>query len=634
MNILLNTCIRIFNQTQDIFPNDENSEETILIILPDEKKENTSNLNEEELETDNIPQIKPESVLEYKDLNSDQLVKQNKSGFNYLNLEHFVEGNNLKLEHFVEANQSGLNHLKSENSLIFDDFEQGDAKVGNFMSQVVDKDGLILKSLLNKVSKKKYIKIDEVFNLEDEESNELNLKFSCTMCLETFNSKLELKKHTKSHPEESRHICKICFKSYRKLSILKRHMITHSGNKLYKCYECDKSFYHRNALRAHTRYHQDRQYACKVCRSKFYFRYKLIEHLNEAHAKEFEEFGEDLVLIGSFINQDIKDDPVIHEVKVEYDCTMCSQSFDNESALNLHKMSHPDGSRHVCRVCGRSYLEAGTLKRHNIMHTGKKTHLCTVCGKAFYYKNVLKAHMIYHSEKKHACRSCDKKFYTGHYLAEHVRLAHSDNKYNFICEVCGKLCSSRSRLILHRSSHSTKKYCVQCGKTYKNLRYYKDHMKRHKGVIVKKNEFICDYCGESRSLKSLLELHILSNHLKERRFNCEVCGKGFFSKGSLKEHGIVHTKERPEQCNMCGRRLINKKALVLHQRLHTGERPFQCSVCGERFLSSSRRHVHMKNRHGERIEHLHTELNKHFTVHVSEDNLANLDEVPKHIPSS
>lgn len=443
--------------------------------------------------------------------------------------------------------------------------------------------------------------------------------FDCTMCNESFVTKGELRLHVSKHPKGTKHVCRICSRSYRKVSILKRHYVTHTDRKKYCCPHCGRTFFHENSLNAHMIFHKEKKHCCSLCDSKFYSKHLLFDHLKVEHAVH--EMDDDS--LNKLLDCSNKKEPF---KRVDFDCTMCTETFKNSDDLKEHKKSHPEGSRHVCKICGKTYLEVSTLRRHLVVHTGKKTYLCPVCGKSFFYRNVLKSHMIYHSEKKHKCHLCEKRFHMRHMLQEHIRMSHSNNRYNYMCEICGKLCSSSRRFGIHKESHNTI-YCPTCGKSYRNLRYYKQHLKTHNGMPTPKKSYICDYCGEKRTLKTLLELHILSKHLNERRYSCKLCDKSFFSKGSLSEHEIVHSRKKNETCNICSRILVNRKALILHNRLHTGERPYPCNMCDEKFLSSSRRLAHIKSKHGERTEYctlcpskfyLRSDLNKHMLVHYKE----------------
>ncbi|XP_032870529.1 zinc finger protein 572-like [Amblyraja radiata] len=127
----------------------------------------------------------------------------------------------------------------------------------------------------------------------------------------------------------------------------------------------------------------------------------------------------------------------------------------------------------------------------------------------------------------------------------------------------------------------------------------KDHMTGHD----KEKRYECDVCGKKKPLA------------------CSDCGKGFKSTNDLKIHRRVHTGERPYGCAECGKSFKTTNHLKSHQRvhtgellhlrfksspelkmhrwLHTGERPYICSHCGKSFIRSARLLEHW---------HTHTDL--------------------------
>lgn len=51
----------------------------------------------------------------------------------------------------------------------------------------------------------------------------------------------------------------------------------------------------------------------------------------------------------------------------------------------------------------------------------------------------------------------------------------------------------------------------------------------------------------------------------------------------LRKHNDIHTGKKPHQCDICGRTFRERGTLKEHYRIHTGAMPFTCEFCGKAF---------------------------------------------------
>ncbi|XP_078543503.1 uncharacterized protein LOC144828825 [Lissotriton helveticus] len=108
-------------------------------------------------------------------------------------------------------------------------------------------------------------------------------------------------------------------------------------------------------------------------------------------------------------------------------------------------------------------------------------------------------------------------------------------------------------------------------------------------------------------------------HMRERRFACNVCDKGFISKTLLVKHKKGHTSLRPYPCETCKKCFTQKATFLQHQRTHTGEWPNHCTVCSKRFAYKKGLERHQSIHTGERPhQSVHTGERPHQIIHTGE----------------
>ena len=169
-----------------------------------------------------------------------------------------------------------------------------------------------------------------------------------------------------------------------------------------------------------------------------------------------------------------------------YKCPVCSQKFDAEIELVIHKKVHllPEPQRQrVCGFCGKYFRKMFQLQNHVRKHTGDKPFVCHTCGKAFSQETSLKTHMRIHSGvKPFKCTECEESFNVSSALTAHVMWRHNDGNRPFLCSFCSKSFPTKSAVRKHETIHKSEKKhsCSHCDKKFARADHLKSHLKSHK----------------------------------------------------------------------------------------------------------------------------------------------------------
>lgn len=262
--------------------------------------------------------------------------------------------------------------------------------------------------------------------------------------------------------------------------------------------------------------------------------------------------------------------------------------LDSQNA-SLHVVKlEPDST--MCDVCGKVMKNKSSLARHSFIHTGKKPYACHLCELRFNRRDNLQHHL----NRLHPNGV--------------AKLEKQREETAWLCAVCGKTFSCRSRLKTHEVIHSgVKPYrCDLCPKAYmrtNDLEHHKKIVHVDGGELQRSGSLLCDLCGKEFRCRSQLAVHF-QTHTGERPHLCDICGRKFGRQYQLKRHKIlVHVNradgeenppaDAPFVCGVCGKRLKSEALLAAHSRIHTGDKPYRCGIC----LRSFQRAACLKQHH-------------------------------------
>ena len=430
-------------------------------------------------------------------------------------------------------------------------------------------------------------------NLKDHENLHSGQKpYKCKYCSSCFASKGNHRTHEKSH-EGLRRIKKLknekgkletnnecenlnCMKTYgiNKSKLWCKKCISY--NRLLQNIENKKSESKESKISSFYYLKYDKEtdiFQCAVCSKTGTSRMNILEHIKNIHIKD-EAISKDHL---SLLNEDQKENCGSKTCKRFYGttylflwCKNCTsgQKFlprsekDYDIATFQYLRYNKESGLYYCSVCDKS----ANLKYHILRH-----------AKNLHQKGQNSSMIHPNSEQKDDCesRTCKKLYGPGHLILwckqctliqkipkpskKRIRIRIKKEKPYQLCPECGKNVQFLEQHL--KTVHDNEKQiCQQCNLELKNIRTLTDHIKNVHEKIP------CTECGRQVGVGKM------SCHMKmhQKRFKCDVCGKGFGSKESLKDHRNIHTGEKPYKCKYCSSCFASHGNHRMHERSHEG----------------------------------------------------------------
>ena len=226
------------------------------------------------------------------------------------------------------------------------------------------------------------------------------------------------------------------------------------------------------------------------------------------------------------------------ENRKAFQCTICSFNGKDRSCMFTHI-----ASIHKNEI----YAEASNnLKLEERYDCGEGT-----CKKMYYKAE----------EKKYWCKKC----FRISQITKTEKPKPEKKPRGIKRQLCPECGASTTQLRTHIDRHHGEKHtCSYCGQEY-GIYALTCHIKRVHEKIP------CAQCGKLVGI-DCMNRHISSVHTPndQKKYQCDVCRKGFSSLQHLRDHRNLHTGEKPYKCKFCPSCFASKGNHAMHEKGHLG----------------------------------------------------------------
>lgn len=456
-----------------------------------------------------------------------------------------------------------------------------------------------------------------------------NFKCNVNPCNKSFNTKVDLNQHLKSHgamkeeETDANLSCNLCDLSFPTSHNYNHHMSTHAPKEEQTCPYCLKPF---RILADHIKnVHMEKQFLCgfEGCDKSFAKKHGLTRHL-KTHSDDFKQFQ----------------------------CPDCQRMFVEKIQLERHYQVHRKAvkiTNHRCEKCLKYFNRRADLVRHSLSVHQEKLFQCDLCpdrrfGNKF---EVLRHFKAFHFGEKYRRRKAAKvpieDIIDGEFVIREfendatdkleVKIeAIEEQNYEIVmvevlerveavderpaevkifaqqppdrweCQRCCRNFESLQRLKLHNSRNHNWK-CKLCpgGSQAVNLFHRREdfelHWMENHGHARFPDKLQCSICLDMFADKAAIHTHqknehdlpppVRVRHEAAKRLICRHCEEEFKTPSSLKKHSFqVHQDGSVEwrKCFFCNLQFKLFDSFKAHVATHRND--FACLVCGGKPFAS------------------------------------------------
>nr|XP_029716615.1 zinc finger protein 624 [Aedes albopictus] len=288
----------------------------------------------------------------------------------------------------------------------------------------------------------------------------------------------------------------------------------------------------------------------------------------------------------------------------------------SKSVKQLKKERSSQLRDYRCRICLLFLTSKDAIKNHLHSHIDVERLQCLHCSKLFRNRQGLDTHMrTCYILSSFMCQNCDLLFNTKEELCVHengsncvtdVSNRETEPPRLYQCELCPKSFSTAKQLSNHKPVHSGAYACDKCGSNFHSSSSLKNHIERYHSLGLDEISTIvrCEPCQQTFVDATAYRGHCSRIHQHEndqkppqlqkgKPFECDHCGKRFWSINTIRVHVQVHRQYR--DCNQCSESFRTVQQLKKHKLI---AHPEKCPFCPKKYSCKQACRSHCNVIHG------------------------------------